>query len=105
MKDIIFKRIYSFYSHTTPHGKRVKEKKRDGMLLARKNEDGVVEFGFSACHPSDKYSEQLALAGAMVTEADTDMLVHAMPLRVAKAFPSFVVQARRYFQDGKFLND
>ena len=99
MQNKIFKRIYKTKGRITSQGKAINEKVRVGMLLARKNEENLVEFGYSSVHPADKYNEEQAFLNVAAT---LNACPTNLPTKIRKHFPKFVAHAKRYFKDARF---
>lgn len=99
MQNKIYKRIYKTKGRITSQGKAINEKIPVGMLLARKNEENLVEFGYSSVHPSDKYCDTAAFIGTAQTLSACPT---KLPTRIRKEMPMFVERAKRYFKDAKF---
>ena len=101
MKDIIFHRIYDTVRGFSAQGKPFVKKVRSGLVLAHKNKDGSVEFGYSSVHPLDVYDEKEGFARAMDNRASNPDRA-SLPTRVRKVFPQVVKHAKKYFADGTF---
>ena len=99
MQNKIFKRIYKTKGRITSQGKAINEKYPVGMILARKNDENLVEFGYSSVHPKDKYSDEMAFLNVA---ANLNACPVNLPTRIRNEFPKFVERAKRYFKDARF---
>lgn len=102
MKNTIYQRLYEKQRGFSKHnGNPFVLNARKGLIVARKVEDGTVEFGWSSLHPDDVYDDQTAFREAFDKMTSTPNKAE-LPTRVRAKFDKFVAHAKRYFQDGKF---